>query len=214
MRLIPALLCVAGLAAAPVSAVAGPSADASTRSQLSERVEWSTARGRLGVLVIGLTPELRKHFGAPEDRGVLVARVEPSTPAAAAGVEVGDVIVKVHGEKIDAAPDVLSALTGVGAGESTKIELVRDGQARALDAKLTNPGLTDTSWPPRWLRGWGTPPGSHRAFAPPFDKLPWFPEWLRPHERAKAEHDSPEAPPFFERLRELFAPKTNLDQRT
>src|SRR5579871_5943521 len=98
MRRISALLCVAGLAAAPASVAAGPSNDpwSTPQTQTIEKFEWSTAKGRLGVMVMGLTPELRKHFGAPDDRGVLVAHVESGTPAATAGIEVGDVIVEVH----------------------------------------------------------------------------------------------------------------------
>jgi S1-C subfamily serine protease len=88
MRRIPALLCVAGLATAPTSVAAGPSNDpwSTPRAQTVEKFEWSTAKERLGVMVMGLTPDLRKHFGAPEDRGVLVAQVESGTPAATAGM--------------------------------------------------------------------------------------------------------------------------------
>ena len=48
-------------------------------------------QGRLGVHVQPMTPALRAYFDAPEDRGVLVARVEPGSPAGDAGVEAGDV---------------------------------------------------------------------------------------------------------------------------
>src|SRR5512147_2865056 len=128
MRRIPALLCVAGLATAPASVAAGPSKDpwSTPQSNTVEKFEWSTAKGRLGLMVMSLTPELRKHFGAAEDRGVLVAHVEPSTPAAAAGIAVGDVIVGVRGHKVDAAPDVLSALADVTKGERVTVELLRD----------------------------------------------------------------------------------------
>lgn len=170
MRRIPALLCVAGLAAAPASAVAGPSNDPSSspRSQTVETFEWSTAKGRLGVMVIGLTPELRKHFGAAEDRGVLVAHVDPGTPAATAGIQVGDVIVEVRGKKIDAAPDVLSALADVGKGEHATIELVRDGTPRTLDATLTDNVGASMMWSPPWLRDWMKPFDTNRGFASPF----------------------------------------------
>ena len=40
------------------------------------------SRGYLGAALTDLTPELRGHFGAPEDAGVLVARVEEESPAA------------------------------------------------------------------------------------------------------------------------------------
>ena len=45
--------------------------------------------GYLGVELVDLTPELREHFGAPRDVGVMVGRVEPGSPAARAGLEVG-----------------------------------------------------------------------------------------------------------------------------
>ncbi len=158
MRRIPALLFAAGLAAAPASAAAGPSSDpwSTAQPQMVEKVEWSTSRGRLGVMVMSLTPELRKHFGAPEDRGVLVAHLDPGTPAAAAGIKVGDVIVEVHGRMIDAAPDVLSALADVGKGQHAKIELVRDGRSHTLDAVLADNGSASTMWPPR-LHDWMKP---------------------------------------------------------
>ena len=209
MRRIPALLCAAGLATAPASVAAGPSNDpwSTAQSQTVEKFEWSTAKGRLGVMVMSLTPELRKHFGAPEDRGVLVAHVESGTPAATAGIEVGDVIVEVHGKKIDAAPDVLSALADVGKGQHTKIELVRDGKSHTLDATLADNGMASMMWSPPWLRDWMKPFDTHQAFASPFDEPSWFRDWLKPLDQAKSDKDSTTGSTFVEKLRELFAPK-------
>lgn len=149
MRRFHALLIAAGLAAAPTSAVAGPSTENSwATSQTVERFEWSTSKGRLGVLVMSLTPELRAHFGAESDRGVLVARVEPGTPAAAAGLAVGDVIAMIHGTKIDGAPDVLTALAGSGK-QDVEIRLVRGGKPLTLHAKLSDPKQAEAR---DWLR--------------------------------------------------------------
>lgn len=210
MRRIPALLCVAGLATAPASVAAEPSNDpwSTPRLQTVEKVEWSTAKGRLGVMVMGLTPELRKHFGAPEDRGVLVAHVKSGTPGAAAGIAVGDVIVEVHGQKIDGAPDVLSALADVGKGEHAKIELVRDGASRTLDATLADDGHASMMWSPPWLRDWTKPFDTRDAFAAPFDEPSWFRDWLKPLDQAKSDKDPTVGSSFVETLRELFAPKT------
>ena len=63
----------------------------SSNESAFDTFEWSTSKGRLGVLVMSLTPELRKHFGAAEDRGAMIARVEPLSPAALAGLKPGDV---------------------------------------------------------------------------------------------------------------------------
>jgi hypothetical protein len=58
MRRFQALLIAAGLAAAPATAIGGPSGRAAS-PQTHDRFEWTMDRGRLGVLVMGLTPELR-----------------------------------------------------------------------------------------------------------------------------------------------------------
>jgi membrane-associated protease RseP (regulator of RpoE activity) len=188
MRRFPALLVAAGLATAPASVAAGPSKDPSStpQAQTVEKFEWSTAKGRLGVMVMGLTPALRKHFGAPEDRGVLVANVNPTTPAAAAGIQVGDVIVEVHGTKIDSAPDVLTALADVGKGDRAKIALVRDRKSLTLDATLSD-NAPRTMWSP-WFRT-------------PFDES-WFRDWLRPFDPPRTDKRS-----FIDTLRDLFAPE-------
>jgi S1-C subfamily serine protease len=69
------------------------------------------------------------------------------------------VIVEVHGRNIDAAPDVLSALADVGKGEHTRIEVVRNGKARTLDATLTDNGMANPMWSSPWLRDWIKPLG-------------------------------------------------------
>lgn len=158
MRRMFPLLCAAGLAVAPLSAAADrPSTDRpqTDRPQI-ETFEWSTAtdHARLGVMVIGITPELRKHFGAADDRGVLIARVEPKSTAATTGLEVGDVIVEVRGRAVDSAGDVLSAIAPVKQGDTVSISVVRDHKPLTLQAKLTTPPARATAAPPRWLDDW------------------------------------------------------------
>jgi membrane-associated protease RseP (regulator of RpoE activity) len=178
------LLCAAALAGAP-SAAAEP-------SPTVETFEWSTvtSRARLGVMVIGITPELRKHFGAAEDRGVLIGRVEPKSAAEAAGLEVGDVIVEVRGQRVDSAPDVLSALAPVKQGDTVSLSVIRDRKPMTLMAKLTTPPSTGAdAAPPRWLDDWFR--DMRRSFDGPgrpdrSDRPSWFDELLRPwHERGQ-----------------------------
>jgi len=207
MRRIPALLVVAGLAAAPAIAVAGPSNDpwSTTSTQTIEKIEWSTSKGRLGVMVMSLTPELRKHFGAPADRGVLVAQVMPGTPAAAAGIEVGDVIVDVRDHQIGTAADVLSALAQIGKGDHAKVTLVRNNSTRTVDATLTDLAPVGAMWTPPWLRDW----------AQPFDGPSWFRDWMPPIDRAKPDGDVADGTSWLDRLRQLFTPKQGAtNQRT
>lgn len=84
----------------------------------------SPQRRRLGV---GLAPahvarRLRRAVGLPERDGLLVREVEDGSPAAAAGIAEGDLIVAVDGRTIGSADDLFNALAGDGALE---IALVR-----------------------------------------------------------------------------------------
>jgi membrane-associated protease RseP (regulator of RpoE activity) len=156
MRRFHALLFAVGLAAMPASAAAGPSHDSWSSPQIFEKYEWSTSKGRLGVMVMSLTPELRKHLGSAEDRGVLVAHVEAGTPAAKAGIAVGDLIVNVRGRAIGGAADILTALAEVTKGQPVVVEIVRDKKPVSLLATLVNdagaPMPDPWSTLPRWIR--------------------------------------------------------------
>jgi S1-C subfamily serine protease len=177
MRRFQALLIAAGLAATPASVVASPSNDSCSTPQTVERFDVSTSKGRLGVMVMSLTPELRKHFGAAEDRGVLVAHVEPGTPAAAAGITVGDLIVEVRGKAIDSASDVRSALADASKGQSATIQLVRDGKPRSLQATLADDPPAnpfDPKWSGwHWLREFMKPVAPQKQTMTPFED-DWF----------------------------------------
>ncbi len=70
------------------------------------------ARERLGLELQTLTPDLAQSMGLdPATRGAAVAEVEPGSPAAAAGVEEGDVILEVDRQRVITAEEALAALT-------------------------------------------------------------------------------------------------------
>lgn len=144
MRRISTLLVAAGLAAVPSVANAEPRHD----SQFETFEMMSTSKGRLGVLVLGITPDLRKHYGVPDDRGVLVAHVEPGSPAAAAGLQAGDVITDAGGRAIEQTSDLLAAVDAVAKGTSVDVKVVRDHKPLSLTAKLTTDrvGVVDFDW--------------------------------------------------------------------
>jgi membrane-associated protease RseP (regulator of RpoE activity) len=89
-------------------------------------------RGFIGVSLIEITPELRAHYGAPKDAGVLVSDVASDTPAAKAGLEVGDVITAVDGERVGWTGDVSRAIRGKKAGETVQLDVVRGRASRKL----------------------------------------------------------------------------------
>lgn len=175
MRRFQALLIMAGLAAAPTSAVAGPSAhDNCPSPSAMEKLAAPQGKGQLGVLVMGLTPELRKHLGAGEDRGVLVGRVEPLSPALAAGISVGDVIMSVRGQKITAAADVAPALAGLAKDQEVAVELVRSGKPMNVRFQIagTTPAAPSSSWLGiSWLSDWSK---LFEAPSPPPPQTSWL----------------------------------------
>lgn len=93
-------------------------------------------RGFLGVELAELTPELREHFGAPHDRGVMVSRVEPDSPAAQAGIKVGDILTSIGGEPVDGSWEVTWRVRSKAKGDSLPIELTRDGKAMKVTATV------------------------------------------------------------------------------
>ena len=92
--------------------------------------------GFIGVTLVEITPELRAHFGAPKDAGVLVSDVRADTPAAKAGVEVGDVITAVDGKRVRWSGDVSRGIRGRKAGETVALDVVRGGAARKLSVTV------------------------------------------------------------------------------
>jgi hypothetical protein len=89
--------------------------------------------GRLGVEVQAMTEELRAFFGAPADRGVLVARVAAERPAERAGVQVGDVLVAAAGEPLGRPIDLVAVVARAPAQEKLALELVRKGERLTIE---------------------------------------------------------------------------------
>ncbi len=107
------------------------------------------SRGRIGVQVQTMTPELREHMQAPSDRGLLVTRVEPDRPAAEAGLLVGDVIVAAGGAPMREPFDLVKAVASVPAGASIELKILRDGEPRVLEV---SPEGEERTWidPDHW----------------------------------------------------------------
>jgi membrane-associated protease RseP (regulator of RpoE activity) len=93
-------------------------------------------RGYLGVALTDLTPELRGHFGVPEETGVMVARVEPGSPAEKAGIRVGDILTRVDGNAIKSSWDLTGKIRGLDDGQQIPIEVWRNGKAQNVTATI------------------------------------------------------------------------------
>lgn len=93
-------------------------------------------RGYLGVGLTELTPELRTHFGAPEDAGAMVAKVEAGSPAEKAGIKVGDILTSVDGQDIQSTWDVMAKVRRFDEGQQVPVEIWRNGKAQNLTVTI------------------------------------------------------------------------------
>jgi S1-C subfamily serine protease len=86
----------------------------------------------LGVSLGDLTPSIRQQLGAGVDSGAVVLGVDPGSPAAAAGVQPGDVIVRFNDTPIANVADVLGALRTTKPGDQVVLTIVRHGDQPQL----------------------------------------------------------------------------------
>ncbi|MEH2377863.1 MAG: HhoA/HhoB/HtrA family serine endopeptidase [Nostoc sp.] len=90
----------------------------------------------LGIQMVGLTPQLKQNINSDpnsglsvnEDKGVLVVKVVPNSPAAKAGIRAGDVIQKLGGQAVTDASSVQKAVENSQVGSDLRMELRRNGQ--------------------------------------------------------------------------------------
>jgi len=95
--------------------------------------EGHVSRGWLGVVIQEVSRELAESFGLDKPAGALVARVTDGSPAAAAGLREGDIIVEFNGIAIDLSADLPHVVGRTRPGSTAKVAVVRDGKRKLID---------------------------------------------------------------------------------
>ena len=90
----------------------------------------------LGLSLMELNDQLGKYFGAPNNSGVLVERVEKDGAGAKAGIMAGDVLLKIGSRTIDDMEDVSRALGKYDEGEKVEVELLRKGAKKTVTVEV------------------------------------------------------------------------------
>jgi serine protease Do len=95
-------------------------------------------RGYLGVASQPITEQMAKALHLSDDSGALVASVSPNGPAAKAGVQPGDVILSVNGEKVGTPRDLAVDVAAVKPGDNAKLDLLRNGDQQTVSVTLAS----------------------------------------------------------------------------
>ncbi len=102
-------------------------------------------RGMLGIIAQPLTPDLADAFGTNLKNGAIIAHVLPESPAEAAGLQAGDIITAVNGQKITSASELRNMLSLMAIDDKLKIELSRQGKIQTLNIQVQDPATLSTT---------------------------------------------------------------------
>jgi serine protease Do len=91
-----------------------------------------TRRGWLGVNIQSVTEDLAEVYGVKENTGALVSSVAPDSPAAKAGIQEGDVIVKFDGKEVGSMRGLPRIVAQTQIGKEVEVEIVRKGQRKTV----------------------------------------------------------------------------------
>ena len=92
-------------------------------------------RGWLGVSIQALTPDMKKHFGLKEDRGVVINQIFENSPAEKAGLKEEDIILQYNGKDITDPTQLRNLVANTPPGKEVELKVFRDG--KVFSVKVT-----------------------------------------------------------------------------
>jgi len=110
-------------------------------AQLIEHGE--VRRGRLGIGIQDVTPDLAKALGLTVDKGAIVTQVLPHSSAARAGFAVDDIIVALDGSELLGAADLRNRIGLTPVGTQVELALLRDGRKQTIKTKIETAAASD-----------------------------------------------------------------------
>ncbi len=107
------------------------------KSVLSSLVKGGrVVRGWLGVSIQEVTSQLAKEFGLKEAKGALISDILADSPAEAAGLKRGDIVVALNDQAIENASQLRNQVAQLGIGTRAKVRVIRGGKEKALEIKI------------------------------------------------------------------------------
>src|SRR4051794_16274018 len=96
----------------------------------------TVSRGWIGVQIQPVTADIADSLGLKKAEGALVAEPQANGPAAKAGIESGDVIIAVNGEKVKDARELARTIGGFAPGAAVKLNVMHKGQDKVVNLTL------------------------------------------------------------------------------
>src|SRR5215472_7157637 len=92
--------------------------------------------GWLGVELHEVTGDSAKELKLPAERGVVLGRVVPDSPAAKAGLKENDVVTEINGQRVEGAAQFRRMIHEIPAGRTVQLTLWREGRAQSVSVTL------------------------------------------------------------------------------
>ncbi|MDP9282530.1 MAG: trypsin-like peptidase domain-containing protein, partial [Chloroflexota bacterium] len=93
-------------------------------------------RGFIGIQYAPLTPRAAVALGLPPAAGIQISAVVPGSPAAQAGLRVGDVVTKLNDQQVDQEHPLQSLLVKFRPGDKVRLTIIRDTATQTLEVTL------------------------------------------------------------------------------
>jgi len=122
------------------------------------RTDGKVVRGRLGVMIQNVTPDLATSLKLSDVGGALINSVEEGGAADRAGLKQGDVIVGINGDRIADNNALRNRIAGTKPGSKITLDIVRDGKAQTVPATVDQLDAKDAV---RSTRGGGNSEGGY-----------------------------------------------------
>jgi serine protease Do len=96
----------------------------------------TVTRGWIGVEIQPVTSDIADSLGLKTDQGALIADTQPNSPAAAAGVKTGDVILGVNGEPVEGPRELARKIAALGPNAQASLLVWHEGSQKTVSVKL------------------------------------------------------------------------------
>jgi len=126
--------------------------------------DGKVSHGYMGLGITDVTPENAKFFDSKDNRGAIVTQVEANSPAAKAGLKVGDLITSINGHEVSDASQLQVMVGQTHPGTTIKLAVNREGKDMEVPVTLEKMGARDKgedesasseTGKPRWGLGLG-----------------------------------------------------------